>query len=264
VNGRGLISLLSANGGVIALNGVVVDGIKISSTANGAISLSGTVGVFWIDNSSFMSISSGNSGGALYLNVTSFENDEDSVIENSNFGICSATNGGAIYIALSPIYFFNINFTGNTAVNSGNDIFFNATSSQTFYTSSTFQFCCSYSDGTLFALSDGSNLDNLLPSCGSLQGERYVSSSNSYDQMNNCLNSNSPCRSIVSALARGLEAGDEVVMISVIGEYDDVASSVGSNLFVHLRSESDENQGWSTFFFVVVFFFAFYFSKYQI
>jgi hypothetical protein len=167
---------------------------------------------------------------------------ESTFIENSNFGSCSALNGGAIYIGLSGIGLFDVNFTGNSASGLGNDVYFNTTTSQTFYTSTTFAFCCSYSDEIRFALSDGSTLDLLLPHCNSIQGERFVGATNADDEMNTCLNENRPCRSLGTAITRGIDAGDAVVMITVMGEYDDVSSSVSSGIFVHIRSTSAESQ----------------------
>jgi hypothetical protein len=225
------------------LNGVSVNNIKISEYTNGAIALSGIVTLFSINNSSFTSVGTGNNGGAIYLNVSTFIDNGNSWIRNSNIGTCSCSNGGAIYIEGSGISIYNVNFTENTASGSGNDIFFNSTSSQTFYSSTTFELCCSYSNQTRFSLSDQSSLDNLLPHCGTIQGERYVSSSSSsYDNMNTCLNGNSPCRSLGTAVSRGVDAGESVVIITVIGEYDDVASIINGNVFVHIHSETDESQ----------------------
>jgi hypothetical protein len=150
--------------------------------------------------------------------------------------------GGALYIELSGIVIYDVNFTGNQATSSGNDIFMNADSSQTFYHSTTFELCCSFSETVRFALMDNTNLDNLLPHCGSLQGQRYVSSTNSYDSMNTCLNENSPCRSIGLAVSRSVESGEEVVTVVVIGEYDDSATVVNTGIFAHITGVSGEAQ----------------------
>jgi hypothetical protein len=239
VNGQGVISVTVTNGSIVVFIGLIMDSIAIDNNTNGAISLSGTMTSFSISNSSFTSIKKGNNGGILYLNITSYLNNENTFIQNSNFGNSSAIKGGAIYIAAGPIVMYNINFTQNTASSSGNDIFFNYSSSQSFYTIITFELCCSFSEQTRFSLSDGGDLDSLLPHCGSLQGERYVSSSNSYDQLNNCLNLNNPCRSISTALSRGVEAGDEVISVVVVGSHDDMGSSISAGVFVNIFGSSD-------------------------
>jgi hypothetical protein len=225
-----------------------MNNIKISEYTSGAISLSGVVTLFSINNSSFTSVGTGNNGGAIYLNVSAFIDNGNSWIRNSNIGTCSSYNGGGIYIESSGISIYNVNFTENVASGLGNDIFFNSSSSQTFYTSTTFELCCSYSNETRFGLSDQSNLDNLLPHCGTIQGDRYVSSSSSsYDTMNTCLNTNNPCRSLGTAVSRGVDAGETVVIIAVIGEYDDVGSTISGGVFVHIHSETDEFQSFFCF-----------------
>jgi hypothetical protein len=214
-----------------------MNGIKLGPNANGAVSVSGNVTSFSMVGCLFTSIKTGNKGGALYLNVVDFSDNEDAVIENCVFGSCEAVDGGAIYLASSGISLYDVNFTGNIASGSGNDIFFASTSLQTFYTTTSLELCCSFSEIPRFSLSDGSNLDELLPHCGSFLGERYVSCNDSYDDMNTCLNQNNPCRSLAMAISRAVEAGDEVVEVMVMGEYDDVESVIYYGVYVHISSD---------------------------
>jgi hypothetical protein len=145
VNGLGIISFVGTSGSAVVLSRVTVSGVRILATTNGAISVGGTLGYLSISGCTFSSIGSGLNGGALFLNVTEFENEDNTFIEDSNFGSCSAVNGGAIHIALGPIRLFDVNFTANVATTAGNDIYYNSTASQTFYTSTTFSLCCSFS-----------------------------------------------------------------------------------------------------------------------
>jgi hypothetical protein len=157
VNNRGMISVLPLNGSIIWLNGVIMNGIKIGPDTDGAISVTGNVTSFSIIGCLFTSIQTGNKGGVLYLNVTEFYNNEDTVIESSVFWWCKAVDGGAIYLASSGIIIYDVNFTGNTASSgSGDDVFFVSTSSQTFYTTTSLELCCSFSESPRFSLSDGS------------------------------------------------------------------------------------------------------------
>lgn len=242
MNGRGVISVLAANGSVISFNRLFVSNIRVSQNTNGAVSVSGTVTSLSFVYCQFVSIVAGNYGGGVYLNVETFVNGEDSVIQNSVFVSCSAERGGGIYIGRSGIVIFDTNFSGNTASLSGNDIYFNSSSEQTFYHSSTFELCCSSTSGVRFSLSDDTDLDNLLPNCVILSGQRYISSTNSFDAMNQCLNEANPCRSLGTALSRSVESGDEAVAVTIIGEFDDSATVIGSGVFLYLASVSAESQ----------------------
>jgi hypothetical protein len=89
----------------------------------------------------------------------------------------------------------------------------------------------------------GMTLDNLLPHCSTIQGNRYVSATtSSYDDMNTCLNENKPCRSLNAAISRGVEAEEAVVTVRVLGEYDDGTSVVTTGVFLHLHGESASSQ----------------------
>jgi hypothetical protein len=242
VNGLGMISVVGTDGCVIELNEVLMNNIKLSVYTNGAISVRGTLTSFSIYNSIFVLVGTGSNGGALYLNVNSFTNNENSVIESTMFGGCSALNGGAVFIGLSGITFFDVNFTNNTGSGVGNDVYFNSSSSQTFYSSSTVELCCSTSNSAKFALNDSSNLDSLISECEDAVGDRYVSSTDSFDDMNTCVNQNMPCRSISGAISKGVESGEQTVYIVVVGEYDDGGCTVGVGVSAHIKSLSEQSQ----------------------
>jgi hypothetical protein len=189
--------------------------------------------------------------------VNEFYNNEDSFMKNSLFGSCEAVEGGAIYLGSSGIIIFDLNFTRNSTNNgSGNDIFFSSTSSQTFYTTTSLELCCSFSEIPRFSLFDGSSLDELLPHCGTPLGVRFVGSSGSYDDVNTCLNQNNPCRSLDVVIMRGVEAGNEVVEIVIMGEYDDDESVVSVGKYIHIDSPSVESLSIFLLLFVVVLFYC--------
>jgi hypothetical protein len=73
INKQGIIKLTVTGDSAISLDNVIFDGIKINGNTNGAFSLSGQVQLLTIKNSEFKNIRPGNTGGALYLSVTSFD-----------------------------------------------------------------------------------------------------------------------------------------------------------------------------------------------
>jgi hypothetical protein len=72
VNGQGLIALSTVGNAVIMISGVLFDGIQLSVNCNGAFSLNGDAQSLSVVNSTFRSIRTGNAGGAIYLNVSSY------------------------------------------------------------------------------------------------------------------------------------------------------------------------------------------------
>jgi hypothetical protein len=134
------------------------------------------------------------------------------------------------------ILLYNVSFTANTASQTGSDVYENVTSSQSFYTASTLQLCCSSSTGVSIALSDGTDKSSLLPECVPLSGERYLSSSNSYDTMNQCLDQSNPCETLAHAISNGQAAMENTISVTVLGQYEDINSSIPGGEFVHIHS----------------------------
>jgi hypothetical protein len=151
------------------------------------------------------------------------------------FNNCSAQYGGAIYVALLGTLLYNDNFTSNSASQAGIDIYENRTSIQSFYTASTFQFCCSSSTGILFALNDGTDKSNLLSTCVPPSGERYISSVSSFDPQNQCLNIDSPCETLANAISTGQAAGESTISVTVIGQFEGATATIPSGEVVHIH-----------------------------
>jgi hypothetical protein len=72
VNNQGMISLSTTSSAVVVLSNVLFDGIHLSLTANGAFSVNGQMQSLSIVGSTFRGIRTGNAGGGLYLNVSSY------------------------------------------------------------------------------------------------------------------------------------------------------------------------------------------------
>lgn len=70
VNKQGVVSLSTIGNAVVVVSNVIFDGIRLDLTTNGAFSLSGQAQSLSITNSTFRGIRTGNTGGALYLNVS--------------------------------------------------------------------------------------------------------------------------------------------------------------------------------------------------
>jgi hypothetical protein len=85
VNKQGVIYLSTTGSAVISLNKVLFDGIRLDITANGSFSVSGTAQSLSIIDSTFRSVKTGNTGGALFLNVSSYNTSYsvDTYIANS-------------------------------------------------------------------------------------------------------------------------------------------------------------------------------------
>jgi hypothetical protein len=243
-----------ASGSEIQLITLTVQNISINSTTNGAIGVSGVVSLLNIDGGLFDTIGTGNSGGAIYLNASQFVDLTNSIVQNSIFQFCSAANGGALFIQNAGIPLYNCNFSDNTASSVGSDLYENKTSSQSFYNTTNIQLCCSMSTGTIFALNDGSNLDALIEPCISPSGERYISGTGSSDEQNSCLSSSFPCATLANAISAGQASSEALTSVTVIGEFEDVNSTIGAGLVVHIHSpESGQSMGgreleWSCFF----------------
>jgi hypothetical protein len=163
INGGGVLSVLCASDSVIVLDTIQVVNISISQTTNGAIAVHGSLHSFSIDGTLLRNISTGNNGGAVFVNISQFSDPGDSYIRNIDILFCSAAYGGGIYIAQSGIVLYNINFTNNIATQIGSDIYENKTAANTFYSS--LQLCCSDSEGITFVLSDDTDKSSLMPGC---------------------------------------------------------------------------------------------------
>jgi hypothetical protein len=235
VNGGGVISVLVVNGSVIQMTLITIQNISMSSTANGAVSINGNVGWLVIDYGTFNDIGTGNSGGGIYVNISEYTGSSNSAIQNCVFSFCKAAYGGALYIGSSGIFLYNNNFSNNTATTTGSDIFENKTFSQSFYNTLTIQLCCTISEGITFALGDNTNKSDLLPLCIPPSGERYVSSTNSYDTQNTCLNEDTPCETLWNAIASGEAALEDTISITVVGEYEDSSSTISEGKVVHIH-----------------------------
>jgi hypothetical protein len=235
LNARGVISISSIIGCVIQIDGFTLENISINSTTYGAVSFYGTVTSLGIINSLFKNVGTGDAGGGIYFNITQYADPSNSYIRNCVFTSCSALFGGGFYVAAAGLFLYNINFTNNTA-QSGSDIFENRTSIQSFYNSSTAQLCCSESEGNRFGLNDGSDKGELLDNCVPPSGERYISSSNSYDVQNTCLNQQSPCQTLANAILSGQAALEMTISVTVLGEYQDTNSTVPTGEVVHIHS----------------------------
>jgi hypothetical protein len=72
INKQGVVSLTTTGSAVIVLGNVFFDGIVLSVSTNGAFSLSGVAQSLSISGSTFRGIKTGNAGGAIYLNVSSY------------------------------------------------------------------------------------------------------------------------------------------------------------------------------------------------
>jgi hypothetical protein len=160
----GLIAILGSGSAVVSFENVTIWNIKIASTANGAISISGVLKLLYINDSKFDLIRTGDNGGAIYLSVSNLLNKVDSIINNSVFTSCSANKGGAIYIDSSGIKLRNLQYFLNDG-DDGSDIYENSDISNSYYKSESDIESCSFSSGTRFSLSDGENRNDLLPDC---------------------------------------------------------------------------------------------------
>jgi hypothetical protein len=192
---------------------------------------------FSIDGTLLRNISTGENGGAVFVNVTQFSSTGNSYIRNVRIEFCSAVYGGGIYIAQTGLVFNNINFTNNTAINIGSDIYENKTSTTSFYTSaSTVQLCCSDSEGLTFGLSDNTDKSSMMPACVPASGERYLGLANGYDLQNSCLNEDAPCLTLANAILGGQSAMEDMISVTVIGEFEDSSSIIPVNEYVHIHS----------------------------
>jgi hypothetical protein len=207
---------------------------------SGVISVNGGVKLFLVDGGRFDFIGTGNSSGAIFLNISQYMYSSSSKLKDCSFVYCNAVCGGALYIAKKGILLQNVNFSGNSASKLGSDIFENCSSSESFYSPLTVQNCCSNSVGVVFALADDSTKDYLLPDCEFMTGERYVSTSNSFDVGNSCLDPYYPCETIGNAISYGKISGQEAFSITVKGEYEDISVTISAGELVHLHSSDNE------------------------
>jgi hypothetical protein len=72
VNSQGYISIYSSSTTTVGFDNVSFSNIKLDGLANGAISVHGPVQSFSVQTSSFNNIKSGNFGGVLFLNISSY------------------------------------------------------------------------------------------------------------------------------------------------------------------------------------------------
>jgi hypothetical protein len=240
VNGRGVMSLTCGSGSRVVLESISVTNVSLSSTTNGSISLHGTVGLLSVDNAYFSNIGTGNCGGAMFINVSSFTDSSDSVIQNTLVEFCGAVYGGGLYIAKAGVRIYNVNFSNNTATTAGVDMYENQTVDNSFYDSSKLEACCSLSEGEyLFALRDDGNKSDLLPICIPPEGERYISSASGSDTQNTCLSPDMPCESLANAILSGQASLQAAISVMVIGEYEGADTNIPVAEVVFIRSFGD-------------------------
>jgi hypothetical protein len=242
VNGRGVIWINGAAGAIIQLYSISVSYISLNFVTNGSISITGTLSSLVIDGGVFSNIGVGTYGGAIYLNVVEFVDSFNSVIQSVSYSFCGAVYGGGLYIAGAGILLYDNNFTNNSVSETGVDIYENKTSSLSFYSASTVQLCCSDSEGVLFALADGSNLNGLLPECIPPSGERYLSSTIGDDTQNQCLNIDLPCATLANAIARGQASLEETISVTLLGEFQDDDTTISTGEVIHIHGPT-ESQG---------------------
>jgi hypothetical protein len=106
--------------------------ITLGGVTNGALSISGGVKEIFIVDSSFSNIATGNMGGAIFLDISSINNYKQ--IRSCLFSICSAKQGGAIYIKNNVINLTYCKFHANTGVVNQSDVFYDHPVSDSDYT----------------------------------------------------------------------------------------------------------------------------------
>jgi hypothetical protein len=213
VNGRGVMSLVCGSG-----SEVVLESITVANVYGG-------------------SVGTGNGGGAIFINVSSFTDSLNSIIQNSLVEFCGAVYGGGLYIAKAGVHIYNVNFSNNTATTTGVDMYENQTVDNSFYDSSTLEICCSDSEGDiLFGLRNDGNKSDLLPICIPPEGERYISSATGSDSQNECRNPDMPCESLANAILTGQASLQVTISVTVIGEFEGVGTDIPVEEVVYIRS----------------------------
>jgi hypothetical protein len=244
LNRKGMISISSISGSTISLTEVTIDSVKLdSSVTNGSISITGSAEWLMVDTCSFINCRTGQNGGGIYLNVSSWGNTGNTVIQNTTFIGCAAVYGGAICINGIGVKLFLCHFEANNKTTSGSDIYENKNAAATFYSTSTVELCCSDSDPPLFSLNDGNDLDYLLPSCGA---PSLFVSNNGNDNNNQCKISSNPCRSISQAITSGTNDDSIVILVFVVGDYDAIGTAVisaGIELYIETVNTSSVASG---------------------
>jgi hypothetical protein len=228
---------------------ITVVNVSLSSTTNGSLSFHGAVTSLSINKANISNVGTGNNGGAIYVNLSQITDSLNSFIKNALIDSCRAAYGGGLYIARAGIRLYNVNFSNNTAVVIGTDLFENKTMSQSFYNFSTIIFCYSQSEGGyLFALLDNGDKSNLLTSYVMPEGERYLSSTGD-DENNFCMYSGAPCSSLAHAISVAQGGQGSPIIVSVIGVYECSNVVISGVLVLYIQSIEGSLSLLSFFFF---------------
>jgi hypothetical protein len=230
-----MISILCGVGSQIQFELITVVNVSLSSTTNGCLSFHGAVTSLLINSANISNVGTGNNGGAFFVNLSQITDSSNSFIQNTLIDSCRAAYGGGLYVTQAGIRLYSVNFSNNTAVVIGTDIFENKTMSQSFYNFSTLEACCSQSEGAfLFALLDNGDKSSLLGLCVLQEGERYVSSTG-VDDNNYCVNPDTPCSSLAHAIDAAEEGEESAIVVRIIGVYE-CSNNVISGLLLYIRS----------------------------